>query len=125
MTATLLMLGAVVATVVRVVDGDTLHVRRGGADVTVRLLGIDCPESHRNRNRHCAKHAGGCEAELPRGQAAAERARELLRPGDQVALEDVAGVDRYGRTLARVRLGDGRDYGELMLREGWCPRYVR
>ena len=34
-------------TVVRVVDGDTIDVARGGNDTdTVRLLGINTPETH-------------------------------------------------------------------------------
>src|SRR4051812_50150965 len=33
--------------VVSVVDGDTLHVRAGGRQETVRLIGIDTPETHR------------------------------------------------------------------------------
>lgn len=33
------------ASVVRVVDGDTLVVDRGSGDEKVRLIGIDCPES--------------------------------------------------------------------------------
>ena len=46
------------ATVIRVVDGDTLHVRDNGDDVTIRVLGIDCPES--KHNAKCRK--GGVEA---------------------------------------------------------------
>jgi micrococcal nuclease len=30
--------------VLRVVDGDTLHVRRDDEDVTIRLIGVDAPE---------------------------------------------------------------------------------
>jgi len=30
--------------VIRVVDGDTLHVLRRGRDVTIRLIGVDAPE---------------------------------------------------------------------------------
>src|SRR5215471_7815923 len=33
------------ATVVRVVDGDTVILRLGGADQRVRLIGIDTPET--------------------------------------------------------------------------------
>jgi micrococcal nuclease len=34
------------ATVVRVIDGDTIVVRIGSRDENVRLLGIDTPETH-------------------------------------------------------------------------------
>jgi micrococcal nuclease len=33
------------AKVVRVVDGDTIHVEIGGAEATVRLIGMDTPET--------------------------------------------------------------------------------
>src|SRR6516165_2102483 len=36
--------------VVQVLDGDTIVVRRaGGADETIRLLGVDTPETHHPR----------------------------------------------------------------------------
>ncbi len=36
-------------TVVRVVDGDTLKVRYWGKDESIRLIGIDTPESRANK----------------------------------------------------------------------------
>lgn len=118
----LLALTTTPVTVSRVVDGDTIHVDDGRDDITIRVLGIDCPEPHRNAT--CRKHgAAQCETEIPLGRAATKRARELLRPGDTVSIEGGEKVDRYGRTLAYVRLPDGRDYGLLMLREGICSDY--
>ena len=37
--------GLVTAVVTRVVDGDTIHVDIGGADYTVRYIGMDTPET--------------------------------------------------------------------------------
>jgi micrococcal nuclease len=93
--------------VVRVVDGDTIHVRRGGRDVTVRLIGIDAPE---------IGWYGG-EAECF-GARAGEFARGLL-DGERVRLEfDRDRIDPYGRTLAYVYLDDGRMANVVLVRRG-------
>jgi micrococcal nuclease len=86
------------ATVQRVVDGDTLVVRLGPEDETVRLIGIDTPETHKpNTPVECF------------GPEAAARLAELLPDGAVVRLErDVEERDRYGRLLAYVhRVPDG------------------
>ena len=78
------------ATVERIIDGDTLVVA-GGA--RVRLLQIDAPESGEE-----------CYA----SESARELAR-LARPGTRVVLEAdplLDRVDRYGRLLRYVRVGD-------------------
>ena len=80
------------ATVVRVVDGDTIVVRRDGQEETVRLLNIDTPETkHPNKAVQCL------------GPEATEALETLLRPGDDVVLRyDLERTDKYGRTLAGV-----------------------
>ncbi len=46
-------------TVVRVVDGDTLKVRYWGKDESIRLIGIDTPESRVNKKaKRDAKRSG-------------------------------------------------------------------
>ncbi|MGH7317649.1 MAG: thermonuclease family protein, partial [Candidatus Rokuibacteriota bacterium] len=90
-------------TVVRVVDGDTVHVRLGGAVEKVRYIGIDTPET-----RHPTR------GEELGGRAATEVNGRLV--GDRVVrLEsDVQLRDRYGRRLAYVWV-QRRDGGELMV----------
>jgi endonuclease YncB( thermonuclease family) len=80
------------ATVVRVVDGDTLVAEVGTGTETVRLIGIDTPES-------VAPHrAVECY-----GHEAATRLAALLPPGTPVRLtRDVEARDRYDRLLAYV-----------------------
>ena len=80
------------ATVVRVVDGDTVVVRKDGREETVRLLNIDTPETkHPNKAVQCL------------GPEATQALETLLRPGDDVVLRyDLERTDRYGRTLAGV-----------------------
>jgi micrococcal nuclease len=80
------------ATVVSVVDGDTLEVELGDSTEPVRLIGIDTPESvARDRPNECY------------GQEASEQLAALIPAGSQVRLErDLEARDRYGRLLAYV-----------------------
>jgi micrococcal nuclease len=82
------------AVVVRVVDGDTVRVRFPGAtdDESVRLLGIDTPETH---------GPGGLRECF--GREASQHTSALLPPGEHVRLvRDAEARDRYGRLLAYV-----------------------
>ena len=100
---------------IAVVDGDTIKVRLAdGARETVRLVGIDTPESRRpNTPVECgAKQAGAALNRL-----VARRDVTLVRDPTQDAR------DRYGRTLAYVDVG-ARDAGEEMVRGGWATPYV-
>jgi micrococcal nuclease len=104
------------AVVTRVVDGDTLHVRTGGREVKVRLLGIDTPETHRP----------GTPVECGGPQASASMAR-LAPVGTHVTLATDPTqdrIDRYGRLLAYVFLADGRLLEDEQLRSGWAAVYV-
>lgn len=76
-----------VVDVVRVVDGDTLDVRRNGATERIRLKGVNTPEK------------GECGA-----QAATEALVELA--GDQVAIER-DGKGTHGRTLGYLWAQNG------------------
>src|SRR5438132_105771 len=75
--------GPLAATVVRPVDGDTIRVEAGGRSFSVRLLGIDTPETHRP----------GTPVECGGLDASANMAR-LVRPGDRVTLEPDPTQDR-------------------------------
>ena len=81
--------------VLRVVDGDTLHLNLRGRDVTVRMIGIDSPESVKpNSPVDCY------------GPESSTFAKDVLT-GQRVTLEFDASqdrTDRYGRTLAYVWL---------------------
>jgi micrococcal nuclease len=99
-------------TVVDVVDGDTIDVARGGTTDTVRLLGVDTPETHHPRKPvECF------------GPEAAAYTDSRLR-GRAVQLEgDVEGRDRYGRRLAYVIL-DGERFNDELLRRGFARLLV-
>jgi len=88
---------------VRVVDGDTIHVRIGARVEKVRYIGVNTPEVH-----HPTK------GEEPGGREAAEVNRRLVE-GQAVRLElDVQERDRYGRLLAYVWIGDLMINAELV-----------
>jgi micrococcal nuclease len=99
------------AAVNRVVDGDTLAV----GSTTVRLIGIDTPESVRP----------GTPVEC--GANASSRALARLVAGDRVHLVTDPTQDRrdrYGRLLAYVVLDDGRDVQAELIKQGWATTYV-
>jgi endonuclease YncB( thermonuclease family) len=116
----------VAAWVEKVVDGDTVQVRLGGEGkrVTVRVLGIDCPESHRNAKcrRDGVQGRETCDQQVPRGLEAARRVAELVKQ-QRVILEGSSDKDPYGRLLAYIRLPDGRDLGEILIMEGLCEDF--
>jgi micrococcal nuclease len=95
--------GSLDATVVRVVDGDTIQVRIGGRLEKVRYIGVNTPEVH-----HPTK------GEEPGGREATEVNRGLVE-GKPARLElDVQERDRYGRVLAYVWVGDVMINAELV-----------
>lgn len=77
-----------------VVDGDTIAVARGdGSHVSVRMVGIDTPESVApQEERNCAE-----------GVLASDHMKSLVGEGDVLWLQyDTSETDKYGRPLAYV-----------------------
>lgn len=103
------------ATVVRVVDGDTIVVKTSGREERVRLIGIDTPESVKpNTPVQCF------------ALEASARTKALLPPGTAVRLErDSELRDRYKRLLAYVyRQPDGVFVNLVLAREGFALPYT-
>jgi micrococcal nuclease len=91
--------------VVRVVDGDTIHVRLGERLEKVRYIGVNTPEVHHPQR---GVEAGGLEAMA---------VNEALTAGRRVRLElDVQERDRFGRLLAYVWVGELMVNAELVRR---------
>ncbi len=98
-------------TVVEVIDGDTVIVDLAGHRETVRLLGIDTPETvHPDRPVECF------------GAEASARLRLLLTPGSGVIVtRDIEPRDRYGRLLAYLeRLSDGLQVNMALVERGYA-----
>lgn len=109
--------GPVEATVLKVIDGDTLLVRatpwpQQSVDVYVRLRGIDAPEL---RSR--------CESERFAARAARRALDGLLPAGSGVRLSRISGDKYFGRVLADVESGDRADPAHALLREGHVRPY--
>jgi endonuclease YncB( thermonuclease family) len=104
------------ASVVRVVDGDTVDVQfDDGTNDRLRLIGIDAPEVVDPRKPvRCF------------GREASMHAYELL-DGQTVSIEKDPSQgerDLYGRLLAYVWLPDGRNLGEVMIADGFAHEYT-
>lgn len=101
--------------VTRVVDGDTVKVSFSGREETVRLIGIDTPESVDPR----------VEVECF-GKEAGEHLAELLSDSFITLHEDKTqeDTDRYGRLLRYVMLEDGTDVNLQMILDGYAYEYT-
>jgi micrococcal nuclease len=99
-----------VGKVVRVVDGDTIHVQVGGREETVRYIGVDTPES--------VKPGTPVQCFAKRASAFNKR----LVAGERVRLvPDAEARDRYGRLLAYVyRDRDGLFVNASLVRRGYA-----
>jgi micrococcal nuclease len=98
--------------VVDVLDGDTIVVRRGATDDTIRLLGVDTPETH-----HPTKPVQ-CYGPEASDFTAAHLFGRMVRLEDDVETRDV-----YGRHLAYVYLA-GRRFEDVLLRRGYARLLV-
>ena len=100
------------ATVVHVVDGDTVDLRFPGSGVErARLLGIDTPETVKpNTPVQCF------------GPEASARTKALLGPGTEVLVQrDREARDRYGRLLVYLwRRRDGLFVNDSLVRDGYA-----
>ena len=92
------------ARVLEVTDGDTYDVRRSlGGEVTIRLHGVDAPESAQ-----------------PYGTAATRAARRYIGGKDvRVSVEEIG---RYGRAVASIEV-QGGDLGAMLIGDGLAWHY--
>jgi len=111
----------------RVVDGDTIHVRRAGRIEKLRLLSVDTEE------RLGRGHASSpTKPQTVFGEESAIWAEELFaglgKDGEKARIglvfpDGVEARDVYGRLLCHVRLPDGTDYNLLLVKLGRSPYF--
>jgi len=106
---------AIKAQVLRVVDGDTIHVSLNNKDITIRMIGIDTPETVDPRKPvQCF------------GKEASNHAHQLL-DGATVYLEQDTSqgdYDKYNRLLRYIWMSDGRLFNQVMIAEGYAFEYT-
>ncbi len=95
--------GVIQATLVRVVDGDTIEVTIGGQQLTVRYVGVDTPERGE-----------------PGYKAAAAANLGFLGDGNIWLLPDHTDRDRYGRLLRFIYTAEGVFVNREMILQGWA-----
>ena len=114
-TQSTMPVNAVAAKVIRVVDGDTIHVSLNNKDITIRMIGIDTPETVDPRKPvQCF------------GKEASNHAHQLL-DGTIVYLEqDISqgDYDKYNRLLSYIWMPDGRLFNQVMITEGYAFEYT-
>jgi endonuclease YncB( thermonuclease family) len=91
-----------VATVMRVIDGDTIDVSLGGATYRVRYIGVNTPEV----DELCSSEATAANVSLVEGKAV-------------TLVKDVSETDRYDRLLRYVYVG-GTFVNAELVRQGWA-----
>jgi micrococcal nuclease len=107
--------GAPIFSVVRVIDGDTIVVLVGGKNETVRLLGINTPETVDPRKSvECF------------GPEASEETKSLLNNRQVLLQNDPTQSDRdkYGRLLRYIFRDDGLFVDEYLVKEGFAYEYT-
>jgi micrococcal nuclease len=111
------------ATIIRVVDGDTIKVNYGGKTESLRLIGIDAPENKLSRK---AKSEAIASKEnlvtiVSIGIDAEKFIKNLVKKGDIVIIEfDIEKKDAQGEILGYVFLANGMMLNEEIVRAGYA-----
>ena len=110
-------------TVTRIIDGDTLKVFYLGSEESIRLIGIDTPESRVNKKtkRDAERSGQDIDTIIAMGKRATEYVKSLVEPGDLITIEfDAQERDRYGRLLCYVYLPNGKMLNEEIVKAGYA-----
>ena len=94
--------------VVKVTDGDTIKVQRGGEELRIRFCGIDAPEKEQSL-----------------GPEATALLRQLVDQSGGEVLIDPVETDRYGRTVAEVWSNEVGLLNSEMVGQGMAFVYER
>jgi micrococcal nuclease len=102
--------------VVKIIDGDTIVASEKGKSVTVRLIGINAPETGLgSRPKECF------------GAEASKHLADILPVGTEIALDTDSSqgtYDKYNRVLAYVMLADHTNINLMMIQDGYAYEYT-
>jgi micrococcal nuclease len=110
------------ATVINVIDGDTVVLRIDERSHHLRMIGIDTPESRPNKRSEKQAERNHLDRStiLRLGNQASNFTRQLLPKRSRVLIEfDLEQRDHYGRLLGYLWLTDGRMVNEEILKSGF------
>lgn len=99
----------------KVSDGDTIHVSANGTDYTVRLVGVNTPETHDPRK--------SVQCYGPEASAFTEKTldgKTVQLKTDPTQSQD----DKYGRLLAYVYYNTNHNFNIELVRKGYAKVYV-
>lgn len=100
--------------VVKVVDGDTIKLLIDGETTTVRLIGIDTPESvHPDKSKN-----------VPEGKLASDHTKELVEDKFVYIEYGEDPRDRYDRVLAYVYIDENTMLNAQILEDGYAEVYT-
>lgn len=103
--------------VTKVVDGDTIQIKINSQPVSVRLIGIDTPETVDLRR------PVGCF-----GKKASNETKRLLEGKEVILTKDVSNTDKYNRLLRYVYLpisgGETLFVNDYLVRQGFAKNYT-
>jgi micrococcal nuclease len=109
-----------------VLDGDTIRVDWQGQALTVRMLGIDCPETRAGRKLVEQVRSFALTEKLVRDLGVQARNRTTQYVTNRVVRLVFPGSpeqrDAFGRLLAYVEV-DGQDVGRVLLQSGFAVLY--
>ncbi len=101
--------GYINASVTKVTDGDTFHIKYDNQDYKVRMLDIDTPESVKS----------GVEQQ-PYSKEASDLTKEVLTGKEVKLIFEKDTTDQFNRLLAHVILEDGTYYNALLVQNGYA-----
>lgn len=108
---------AVPATVQKVIDGDSIKVTMADSE------GKDIVQEVRLANADSPTFPGHCSVSKQVSQQALNRAKTLMPEGSIVELQNITKGKKSKRIIANVILADGRDVGEILIKEKLAHEY--
>ena len=119
----------------RVYDGDTIWVTLDlGFDMlfrcSIRLKGIDTPESKINITKHPERKKEKALAKIAKkrmkelcGKEVWVESKKLLKGSTKDNVKESTAKEKYGRVLGNIYQMDGTNIADVLIREGYAIKY--